>query len=126
MVADLYLHGTHPELGFLGAQTSFAWRGVTLIQYWRSFEQLVAYAQARDAAHLPAWKAFNQRVGADGTVGIWHETYRVEAGQYECIYANMPLYGLSAVGMHQPAEGPLHAASSRMGGHRQEGTESRE
>ncbi|MBB5318456.1 hypothetical protein HDF09_003153 [Edaphobacter lichenicola] len=61
-----------------------------MIQYWRSFDQLVDYAQSRNAAHLPAWKAFNQSVGDDGSVGIWHETYQVAAGKYESIYANMP------------------------------------
>lgn len=112
MLSELY---RNPSLGFLGAHTAVSWRRVTVTQYWRSFEHLVAYAQARDAKHLPAWKAFNQRVGADGSVGIWHETYRVEPGHYECIYANMPLFGLASVGELVPASGPLHAAQSRMG-----------
>ena len=41
--------------------------------------------------------AFNRRIkGARGDVGIWHETYRVRAGDYECIYSGMPPFGLSA------------------------------
>jgi hypothetical protein len=87
MVKELH---ANPSLGFLGAHTSLYRRGIMMTQYWRSFEDLVAYAQSRDAEHLPAWKAFNQRIGSDGTVGIWHETYQIARGQYECIYANMP------------------------------------
>jgi Monooxygenase af470-like len=49
-----------------------------------------------DAAHWPAWVAFNKRVGSDGDVGIWHETYLVASGRYECVYNNMPPTGLGA------------------------------
>ncbi|HEY2366674.1 MAG TPA: DUF4188 domain-containing protein, partial [Polyangiaceae bacterium] len=68
------------------------------LQYWRSMDQLLDYAKSRDAAHLPAWRAFNKRVGTSGDVGIWHETYRVRAGDYENIYVNMPSFGLGRVG----------------------------
>jgi len=50
------------------------WRGVALVQYWRSFEQLEQFARSPAATHLEAWKRFNRAVGADGSVGIWHET----------------------------------------------------
>src|SRR5580765_2163358 len=69
-----------------------------VIQYWRSFEHLEAYAKQRDLAHLPAWQAFNKAVASDGDVGIWHETYVIAPGKYENIYNNMPPYGLGAVG----------------------------
>jgi hypothetical protein len=84
----------NPELGFLG---SHLWLGRTIIvlQYWRSFEQLQAYAKNRDRAHLPAWAAFNKAVGQNGDVGIWHETYPAREGDYETVYANMPLFGLA-------------------------------
>jgi Domain of unknown function (DUF4188) len=105
----------NPSLGFLSAEYCVVWRGVNLIQYWRSFDHLLAYSQANDAKHLPAWKAFNQSAGnADGVVGIWHETYQVAAGQSECIYANMPRYGLARAGTHEPATGHLRDASTRM------------
>ena len=81
----------NPSLGFLAAHSSLYWRGVMVTQYWRSFDHLVAYAQSRDSIHLPAWKAFNQRVGSDGTVGIWHETYQVAKGNYESVYVNSTL-----------------------------------
>src|ERR1041385_8383933 len=44
-----------PESGFLGAQTSIG----VILQYWRTFEQLEAYAKDRNSLHYPAWKAFN-------------------------------------------------------------------
>jgi hypothetical protein len=94
MIKELTLE---PELGFLGAEF---WPGRTflVLQYWRSMEQLLAYAKGRDSAHLPAWRAFNKRVGTSGDVGIWHETYRVRAGDYENVYVNMPAFGLGRVG----------------------------
>lgn len=112
MIRELY---ADPSLGLLGAYSSVYWPGIMVTQYWRSFDHLVNYAQSRDASHLPAWKAFNQSVGSDGTVGIWHETYQVADGQYETVYANMPRFGLAVAGTHEPAEGHLRDARSRMG-----------
>jgi len=112
MLKELY---ANPSLGLLAAHYAVQWRGVMVTQYWRSFEQLVAYASARDAVHLPAWKAFNQSVGTDGTVGVWHETYQVADGMSECVYVNMPRFGLAVAGTHEPATGHLRDARSRMG-----------
>ena len=36
-----------------------------------------------------------------GDIGIWHETFRVRAGEYEAIYGNMPRFGLAAAGEHR-------------------------
>jgi Domain of unknown function (DUF4188) len=113
MIRELY---ANPSLGFLHAQPSVYWRGVMLTQYWRSFDHLVDYAQSRDAKHLPAWKAFNQSVGTDGSVGVWHETYKVANGQSECIYVNMPRFGLAVAGSHEQATGHLRDARTRMQG----------
>lgn len=104
-----------PELGLLGAQTYVYWRGVGLVQYWRSFEALEEFAKNPRATHLAAWKRFNRAVGADGSVGIWHETYLVEAGQYETVYGNMPRFGLAMAGEHQPAVGAKETARRRLG-----------
>jgi len=103
------------ESGFLHAEYVVNWRGVATIQYWRSFEHLHAYAHARDAKHLPAWAAFNRAVGGNGSVGVWHETYAVAAGQYECVYVNMPRWGMAGAGEHVPAVGRMGDARSRMG-----------
>ncbi len=105
----------NPDLGLLHAEFFLYWRGVAVLQYWRSFEHLHAYAHARDAQHLPAWAEFNRRVGGDGSVGIWHETYVVARGQYESIYANMPLFGFAGAGKHVPVTGLLDGARNRIG-----------
>ena len=85
--------GEHPELGMLGGQAWFG-RTTLMVTYWQSAEHLFGYAKLRSAQHLPAWRAFNQHIGTNGDVGIWHETYVVEPGAYESVYVNMPAFGL--------------------------------
>src|SRR4051794_18275471 len=91
--AHLWFMGTMPKLikelearpapGFLGyEQLSLG----TLVQYWRSVDQLIAYARNRDQTHYPYWVKFNKNIGSNGDIGIWHETYQVRAGEYEAIY----------------------------------------
>ena len=55
------------------------------------------------------------RGGGNGSVGVWHETYQVGAGEYECVYVNMPKWGLAGAGEHVPAVGRLNDAKGRMG-----------
>ena len=103
----------HPDSGFLNAE--IAWGNpVIMVQYWRSFEDLVRYAKDRDGEHLPAWARFNRSVGSNGDVGIWHETYIVRPGAYEAVYNHMPRFGLAAAADHVAAEGPLANAEGRM------------
>ena len=67
-----------PESGFMGHIFGFK----AIIQYWRSFEHLEAYARSHDHKHWPAWVDFNKRIGSSrDDVGIWHETYQVRAGE---------------------------------------------
>ena len=112
MIRELY---AHPELGFLHAET---WGGRTTLtlQYWRSMEQLLAYATQRDAEHLPAWRDFNRKAASSGAVGIWHESYVIEPGHYENIYVNMPAFGLGRAGSVYTATGSMHSAVQRLGG----------
>jgi len=93
--------GGNRELGLLHYESWFG-RTTILVQYWRSKEQLLAYAKNNEAQHLPAWKAFNKAIGTDGSVGIWHETYLVTNGTYENIYGNMPPFGLGVAGKLEP------------------------
>lgn len=112
----------HPELGLLGVRQALAGPlSPVLIQYWRSFEQLEAYARAKDAKHFPAWVKFNKAVGSNGDVGIWHETYLVPAGQFETIYNNMPPTGLGAAAGVVPAAGRRDSARGRIVATGQEG-----
>jgi hypothetical protein len=105
-----------PEAGLLGARLYFGSpRRPMVVQYWRSFEQLEAYARSKDAEHWPAWVAFNQRIGSNGNVGIWHETYLVPDGAYDCVYNNMPPIGLGEATSLAPATGRKATAAGRVG-----------
>jgi hypothetical protein len=105
-----------PESGLLGASLYMGSpRRPMVVQYWRSFEHLEAYARSRDAGHWPAWVAFNKRIGSNGDVGIWHETYLVAAGRYECVYNNMPPVGLGEATRLVSAAGRKATAASRAG-----------
>lgn len=102
----------NPESGFLG-YNGLSMGGI--VQYWRSFEHLEAYARDKNGEHWPAWVAFNKRVGASrGDVGIWHETYVIKPGQYEAVYSGMPRYGLGKVGNLVPASGRKENARERL------------
>ncbi|AXU19324.1 DUF4188 domain-containing protein [Novosphingobium sp. THN1] len=105
----------NPQSGYLGVETMLRGpRTVVMMQYWRDFDSLEAYARDRDQKHWPAWTAFNKAVGSNGTVGIFHETYAVAAGAYETIYGNMPPFGLGKVAGLIPATGKRNEARSRM------------
>jgi hypothetical protein len=105
-----------PESGLLGANLYLGGpRRPMLVQYWRSFELLESYARDHDSAHWPAWVAFNKRVGSSGEVGIWHESYLVPAGAYECLYNNMPPTGLGAATSVVGASGRRATAAGRAG-----------
>jgi hypothetical protein len=78
----------------------------TIVQYWRSFEHLEAFAKDKEDPHLDVWRQYRRRVGKTSRTGIWHETYLVRAGEYEAIYGNMPPFGLGKAGRLVPvAEG---------------------
>jgi hypothetical protein len=104
-----------PESGLLWSRTYHSGRVIMVQQYWQSFDELIAYAHDRSGRHFPAWAAFNRAIGTDGSVGIWHETYLVEPGKSECVYVNMPRFGLAAAAQHVKAEGMLASAKDRMG-----------
>jgi Domain of unknown function (DUF4188) len=111
MLAEL---ARYPEKGLLDARTNVSGRTVTVIQYWRSFEQLERFARDQDDPHLEAWRAFNRSVGTNGDVGVYHETFRVAPGAYECVYVNMPAYGLAEAGHHVPVAKRGESARERI------------
>jgi len=88
----------HPEKGLLAYEMGFP----TIVQYWRSFDHLEAFAKDKDDPHLDAWRNYWRRVGKSDRTGIWHETYLVQAGQYEAVYGNMPPHGLGKAGRLVP------------------------
>ena len=85
-----------PDSGLLGARLLFGGRTLMVLQYWRSAEQLGAYARDSSKRHAPAWAAFNKAAAPTGDVGIFHETYVVPADRIESLYGNMPVFGLGA------------------------------
>ena len=105
----------HPEAGLLHAMGVLSPSGPLLIQYWRSPEQLEAFTRDAHAPHHPAWKAWNRIGYQKPDVGIWHETYVVRAGDYECLYGNMPRFGLAKAAEHVPVERKGLTAAQRRG-----------
>jgi hypothetical protein len=104
---------TKPEYGFLGSNAWFG-RTTLMLQYWRSFDHLEAYAKNKSLEHFPAWKEFNVRARQSGAVGIWHETYKISEGSYENIYVNMPSFGLGKAGRLLSVSEKYDEARSRM------------
>jgi Monooxygenase af470-like len=103
-----------PENGLLGWERAFI-GGPAIVQYWRSFDDLERFARDPGDRHLPAWKRYNREVRDTAAVGIWHETYRVRAGEYEAIYGNMPVFGLAAATGHAPIGRKGESAGQRIG-----------
>ena len=105
---------SNPEKGMLGAR--FGWMGGPMVvEYWRSFADLDRFAPSSTDPHRPAWRRFNKKVGTSGDVGIWHETFKVRGGDYECIYNNMPRVGLAAAGEHVTIGSKTDSAAQRIG-----------
>ncbi len=94
-----------PERGLLAYEFGYP----TIVQYWRSFEHLEAFARDKDDPHLEAWRRYWRRVGRSERTGIWHETYLVREGEYEAVYGNMPAYGLGKAGRLIPMSEGLGA-----------------
>jgi hypothetical protein len=105
---------TRPGSGLLWYRTYLSWPYITTQQYWESFDKLLAYSSDKAGAHFPAWGRYMRELMSDGAVGIWHETYLVEPGKFECVYGNMPVFGLAAAGNHVKAEGRLATAKDRL------------
>jgi hypothetical protein len=110
MLKELY---SNPVMGFISQESWFG-RTTIMVQYWKSFEHLENYAKNKNSTHLPAWSKFNKQIGNSGEVGIWHETYLSKTGNYECIYNNMPRFGLGKAGNHIPATGNFVSARERI------------
>ncbi len=102
MLSYLY---QHPDSGFLGATGPWLspnFRDISTVQYWRSAEDLEHFARTDPALHPDAWQKFFKASYKGGAVGIWHETFQVKAGQFECVYGNMPVFGLAKATDHLP------------------------
>lgn len=110
MIRELYEN--KEELGFLSMESFFGLRTTLLITYWRSIEDLLAYAKGQK--HVTAWREFNKKVGDNKAVGIYHETYFVTKGNYESVYGNMPIYGLAKARNHRLITSNIRTAKKRL------------
>jgi hypothetical protein len=90
MLRDLL---AQPEKGLLGFRMGFP----VIVQYWRSFEHLEAWARDPQQKHRATWLDFYRREPG-GRTGIWHETFLVRAGEYEASYDDIPVAGLARAG----------------------------
>ena len=90
--------GEAEHLGYLGSRSTVHVMATTMIQYWRSVEDIYAYANAADHTHRPAWLEFYELAKADpSAVTIWHETFSVADRGAESIYSGPKPFGLAAV-----------------------------
>lgn len=107
MLADL---AADPGKGMLGYRQSG--RFGTITQYWRSFEDLERFARSPDDRHAGVWREWYRRAQhLNPSVGIWHETYRVHAREYEAIYQGMPEdFGLLGAGTPRKLDRSARAA----------------
>jgi hypothetical protein len=110
MTAEL---SADPQSGYLGGQNGMIGMCPSVVQYWRSFDDLDRFARDPEQSHIPCWQTFNRLVKASGDVGIWHETYAV--GAWECVYGNMPRFGLAKFSGHAPVSDRGQSAGRRIG-----------
>lgn len=106
MVSDLEEHPD--EFGFLGATTWMNTRAaskneIMVVCYFRSVEGLHSFAHAD--YHLKGWNWWNKEFHKMPHITIFHETYRVPAGNWESIYVNSKISGLQSTIFKVPEEG---------------------
>ena len=99
-----------PNSGLLGIQRL----GSADVQYWRSVDDLMRYATDKRREHQPTMKKFFQKIFRNEAVGIWHETYIVQAGNYENVYTNMPAFGLGKIEPLLDIKGELATGPGRL------------
>lgn len=101
------------EHGILGHRLLRGERGVTVVAWFRTVEDVYRYAGAEDRSHRPAWLEFLRRARkAPGAVGIWHETY--EVSRVESMYGDMPPTGLGKAVGTTPISSATNAARERI------------
>jgi hypothetical protein len=102
-----------PELGLLDFSVFRSGRTFLVVQYWRDFAALDAFARAADQPHLPAWRAYNRAARTSDAVGVFHETFTVGT-DWETVYVNMPVMGLARATRHAPVARRGQSAAHRI------------
>jgi len=107
------------KYGYLGGDqfmsTNPYTNGPSMIQYWRSQEHLNAYAKSRMNKHFQPMLKSAKQVRESSAYGFYHESFRIHAGEYDCVYMNMPRTLLGAVGELYDMKGKLRTAAGRAG-----------
>lgn len=85
------------QSGYLSGEYHTIGHPFIYVQYWRSYDHLESYASNKSYVHKETWHRYFKKVGLNGDVGIWHETYRIEPGKFESVYLNMPPFGLGRI-----------------------------
>eukprot|EP01116_Phalansterium_solitarium_P009920 TRINITY_DN24267_c0_g1_i1.p1 TRINITY_DN24267_c0_g1~~TRINITY_DN24267_c0_g1_i1.p1 ORF type:complete len:266 (+),score=46.73 TRINITY_DN24267_c0_g1_i1:135-932(+) len=113
------LEASPDEFGYLGSETFVGGNPngshTLLIQYWRSMDHVNRYARARTNEHHSGWKWLMEMGRRSPHLGFWHESYNIKAGDYDCIYVNMPPIGAGKAGKLIPAAGRFNSAAGRAG-----------
>ncbi len=108
--------GEDDDLGYLGSRTVVDLTGVTVIQWWRSTEDIYAYANSARHEHRGAWLDFYRAAAtAPEAVTIWHETYAVAPGGAESVYAGPRPFGLANIAGTVPVGRRGETARERIG-----------
>ena len=84
-----------------------------VLQYWRSFDDLEAWA--RRPPHSEWWRGAVERMRTKGDFGVYHETFLVPRDGVESIYLNCRPTGLSAFGTPGEPVGPMTTSRGRLG-----------
>lgn len=100
--------------GYLGGEYGTVGNPIVFVQYWRSYDDLERYAADAALHHRERWGWFFRRIGLNGDVGIYHEAYRIAPGNYECVYLNMPPFGLGRRFPLVPATKGFSSSRGRM------------
>ena len=98
MMGDEF-NADQPPKGFLG-QTNWerkdenGAREFNFISYWRTIEDLHDYAHS--PLHREAWLWWEKTLKENNCIGINHEIFQADGGQWETVYANWQPNGLGA------------------------------
>ena len=85
-----------------------------MMQYWRDFDSLEAFAHDKHQPHLKSWRQLAAQTQSDRTFGYWHETYKIEPDKAEAIYGSMPIFGLAAASNHVALTANDNSARGRL------------
>jgi hypothetical protein len=84
-----------------------------VLQYWRSFDDLEAWA--RRPPHADWWRTAAERIRLKRDIGIYHETFLVRAADIESISMNCRPAGLETFGLLGEPVGPMTTSRGRLG-----------